>query len=474
MKTIKKLVVLSAFLIGILVLNYSCKDYLDIKPYGRAIPKTVEEFSALLHNYLNKIDAGTDKLLVGNASQILVWDAQCGDDFETCLTSGSGSISLGNYVGDIIGSSTTTYYETLYAVIRDCNIVLNNLQEKDTELAHQVLGTAHAMRGVAYYQLLRFFCETPQSGSFNTQKGLALVTVFDMEEKAPRSSMQATIDLIEKDFKQSMSYKVSNPVYLFTEDVVKGYLTRLYFWTKQWEKAYPLAKELVTKYPLVEGENYKKMMTDSYKLTGNQLLKSHRSLSASGSSLSAINTTLQIRPVSKRFLDSFYGTEKETDIRYNMWINKKREAIKVFFCGMRAAEFKLIEAECAYHLGTQDKALQAINELRAHRIENYTYLKMHELPEIQKSEIIKQDATGKPLTQLMALILKERRKELFLEGDRFFEQKRNGTPEYWIAYNGRKYEAKSFMYTFPIPYRDINLVKEGLEQNPGYEELITD
>ena len=51
--------------IGI-VLFTSCTDYLDIKPYGRTIPKTAEEFSALMHNHLNNIDSGEDEDIVGN------------------------------------------------------------------------------------------------------------------------------------------------------------------------------------------------------------------------------------------------------------------------------------------------------------------------------------------------------------------------------------------------------------------------
>ena len=88
--------------IGI-VLFTSCTDYLDIKPYGRTIPKTAEEFSALMHNHLNNIDSGEDEDIVGNSSALLEWDAACGDDFETCLTETYGNI-LRNYVGDILGS----------------------------------------------------------------------------------------------------------------------------------------------------------------------------------------------------------------------------------------------------------------------------------------------------------------------------------------------------------------------------------
>jgi len=46
-----------------LVLMTSCKSYLDIKPYGKTIPKTAEEFSAMMHTILNDIDYGEDYLV---------------------------------------------------------------------------------------------------------------------------------------------------------------------------------------------------------------------------------------------------------------------------------------------------------------------------------------------------------------------------------------------------------------------------
>ena len=84
--------------------------------------------------------------------------------------------------------------------------------------------------------------------------------------------------------------------------------------------------------------------------------------------------------------------------------------------------------------------------------------------------LIKVDATGKALTPLMSAILNERRKEFYMEnGDRWFELKRNGRPEFWWGAGGAKYETLTFLYTFPIPKSDISL-NAALEQNPGYEE----
>ncbi|MBD3588473.1 RagB/SusD family nutrient uptake outer membrane protein [Bacteroides sp. GM023] len=455
---------------GLIILScISCSNYLDIKPYGRTIPKTAEEFSALLHTWLNKIDGGSDDILVGNSSNLMNMDGAYGDDFEVCLTAQSGRF-MDVYLGDLASSTKVSEnYSNLYEIIRDCNIVLNEMEESVTTEANEVRATAYTMRAVAYYQLLRFYCETPQTGNFENQLGVPLVVTFDMEEKPIRSTMQETIDLIESDLNHSISYHISNELYRFTEDVTKGYLARLYFWTRQWGKALPLTQELLIKYALLEGDAYKSMMTTSYDLAGNQLLKAYRAVTDM-TEMTGSRTMLQYRPVSKRFLNTFTEEEKVKDMRYALWVNNKRVVTKTFFCGMRAAEFKLMEAECYYHLDKLELALNSINELRAHRINDYKNLTMNNLPSLQETEIITIDAEGNALTLLMGLILRERRKELFLEGDRFFEQKRNGMPEYWTAYNGRKYVTRKYMYTLPIPPHELNLVN-GLVQNPGYTEL---
>lgn len=45
----------------------------------------------------------------------------------------------------------------------------------------------------------------------------------------------------------------------------------------------------------------------------------------------------------------------------------------------------------------------------------------------------------------MAAILNERRKELYMEnGDRWYELKRNGRPEFWWGVSGVKYETLKF------------------------------
>lgn len=453
----------------------SCSNYLDVKPYGKVIPTTAEEFSALLNSDLDAIDQGNTNYMVPNFSHTaLSLDGEFSDNFEVCLTSNSSSAisMLRSYVGDAISKNNTdAIYSGLYEVVRNCNIVLTEMEERGTDEADKMLALAYGMRGVAYYQLMRYFCEAPETGNMSGQLGLPLVEVFDMEATPARSTMAQTVSFIENDLKMALSIHMTDGDYRFTDDVITGYLCRLYFWSQQWDKALPLAQELLRKYPLLSGEEYVAMMMTVGPLSGNQLIKAYCSASGNNQTTQGALTALSTRPVSVRMLNCFYGDEKNTDVRYDLCFNAKRQAKNKIFCGMRAAEFALIEAECLYHMNQPDEALKSINRLRSNRIAGYTDMKMDEIPAVPASEIIEKDATGAALTPLMGLILSERRKELFLEGDRFFELKRNGAPEFSSYNNGVKYTTRSYMYTFPIPVREFDITNN-LVQNPGYTEVI--
>ena len=137
---------------------------------------------------------------------------------------------------------------------------------------------------------------------------------------------------------------------------------------------------------------------------------------------------------------------------------------------MRSAEMNLILMESLYHSGDKQAALAALNEFRRLRIEGVVDYTMETLPEVQTDGLIAEDVYGNPLTPLLNAILNERRKELYMEGDRWYELKRNGRPEFWVAKQGRKYTTLSYMYTFPFRIQDVELV-DGMIQNPGYDKV---
>lgn len=450
----------------------SCREYLEVKPYGSVIPTTPEEFAAILHDHLNTLDAGDENYILGNATILSRWDAGHGDDFELSLSTQAAG-RLDKYVGDLLNTASAyTPYRSLYKVVRDCNIILGELPESDNSEQRKVRATSHALRAVAYYQLMRLYCQAPELDKLDEQLGLPLPTSFDLEHREARSTLSALISRIESDLKEAIALGNEDKTYRFTTDVCRGYLARLYFWTERWQAAADLSAELLTKYPLLESDAYKQMHTASADLRGNQLIKAYRLPSQNQSEVETTSVSVQGRPISRRLLSLFEGDETERDIRYSLWSNKKRLVVKPYFCGMRSAEFLLIRAEALAHLGQSAEALALVNQLRSLRIRDAVSLSLDALPAASSDELIKQDASGKALSPLMACILRERRKELFFEGDRFFELKRNGSPSFVRTYNGTAYTTESYMYTYPLPSLDVQL--SGLVQNPGYTELISE
>ena len=102
----------------------SCTKFLDIKPYGKVIPQTAEEFSSLLHGIVEEIDYGED-VLVGSISSVA--DLECySDNLEANLTKYPDGDFLPLYIGQEL-SSKQSMYNFLYATI---NIATNNNSSK--------------------------------------------------------------------------------------------------------------------------------------------------------------------------------------------------------------------------------------------------------------------------------------------------------------------------------------------------------
>ena len=449
------------------LLMTGCEEYLDIKPYDRTIPESAEDFSALVHYMCDDIDKGgiVGAAVVGSYGETEELEA-VSDNMATNLTGGNDN--LRTYIGTIL-SARQSLYQDLYQEIRNCNIVLGEFEDgRDTREGQDIVGTAYALRGVSYYQLLRMFCAPPLAA--DAQLGVPIVTEFDMEAQPLRSSVEETIGQAERDLKAALVCDIQEEMYRFNNDVIHGYLARLYHWCGRWQEARREAQSVLRNHPLLSGDDYAKMMSTQFGLAGNKIFMSNR-LASDQTGISASMSFLEGRPLSASYATLF--SEGTNDIRRkgNLFFNRKRKNRKLMFSGMRSAEMALIAMECAYHLDMPDSALAELNDFRRHRIltDDYAYT-MQTLPSVNTQTLIQQDATGKPLTPLIQAILNERRKELYLEnGDRWFELKRNGRPEWWVAVNGMKFWTRQYMYTWPIFLKDTQ-VQPALIQNPGYQE----
>ncbi|MDD3036514.1 RagB/SusD family nutrient uptake outer membrane protein [Bacteroides sp.] len=453
------------FYCGLLTLLTSCNNYLDVKPKGKIIPKTAEDFSTIIHYWLDQIEKGTDDVIVPSPVQTDNLE-MFADDLDASLANSYTYTDL--YVGIAINKNQG-HYKTLYSVIKDCNMIIGNMEDTESEIAKTLLGTAWSIRSICYYNLMQRYCEPYQPETSEETLGLPLVNEFDMEAKPARSNLKETAEFILNGFKKALSYNVTNNDFLFTQSVTKAYMARFLFWTQDWNNAILYAKEILEKYPMLEAEEYAESINQKLQKTHNVIIRSYTNDNEIGTlDYAGAQVDVKKRPLCKNLVDLFTSTPN--DIRKTNTYNSKRITNKIVTTKFRSEELCLIIAESYAHLKDETNALLYLNMLRSKRITlNYTTYTMDNLPEVFEQNITS-DATGIPLSKLMSVILCERRKELFLEGDRWFELKRNGRPEFWVAANGKKYVTEKYLYTYPIPKADIKLFPGLLVQNPGYIE----
>lgn len=167
------MIVLAALLFG------GCKRYLDVTPQGKIIPETEEDFEALLNNMLYAIEEGTDEDILGCYDRVILYES-ISDNLDANIS--AGRLTL--YAGDVANNFQKGYYEGLYSAIKDCNLILEHMLEKDSAKARALCAAAYAIKGVCYYNLIRIYCEPYDAATASSLPGIPIVERFDVESDA--------------------------------------------------------------------------------------------------------------------------------------------------------------------------------------------------------------------------------------------------------------------------------------------------
>ncbi len=141
-----------------------------------------------------------------------------------------------------------------------------------------------------------------------------------------------------------------------------------------------------------------------------------------------------------------YVSQSQED-NYDGWFTGKNIRI------LRYGEILLINAEAANELGQTAKALDALNQVRERARGGVAGV----LPDITTTDQV----------QLRNAIWQERRVELAMEHDRFFDLVRQGRAGAVLRAHGKNF-VDGKHEVFPIPLDQIIISQGRLEQNPGY------
>ena len=340
----------------------------------------------------------------------------------------------------------------------------------------KVDGEAHFLRAYYYFWLVNLYGKPYNASTASTDLGVPLKLSEKVEDKIfQRSTVQEIYDQVLTDLNQAESdlsqTGTQTSIYRADVTVVRFLLSRVYLYMQNWKKAAEYAQEVIDVHPDLEDLN-------ALSSTGSFLSKSSDEtiFSMGGNSLPCI---ISYKDKGFQISDDLYNSFDDHDLRktklfwhyanftgytklapegdiinpseasyyldaYNSaWGNSYSDVSDKFL--FRSAEAYLIKAEADAYLNKEDEARSLLNTLRANRyVDNYQVT-----------------ATGKDLVEM---IRDERRKELALEGQRWFDLRRYGvcekypeskqiTHDYYY-YTDRNSTVKTECHTFVLESND--------------------
>jgi len=384
-------------------------------------------------------------------------------------------IDYAEHVQNVSDAQASALWEGMYFA----NNALNNIINSDVEVTEasqdnkdHILGEAHALRGLIYFDLVRFFAQHYSYTTDASHPGVPLILEFDPTLEPARNTVEEVYNQVISDMTMALSLmsdtsRSANSNTL-SATAVKALLARVYLYKEDWANAEAMATDVINAgYSLVDNDNYLTLwnndntsesifeisMTESDNVGGNGI---------SGLYLSAANGGYGDYLPSKDVV-SLYDAE---DVRMDVFVEDTNlagdyapyrvnkysdvlgyENVKV----VRLAEIYLIRAEARAQIGSNITGAQ----------EDLDVVRKRALP-----TALNTTGTGE---ELLDAIFLERRLELCFEGQRLWDLMRRKQD---IV---RTECTSSICYIpyaddtniLPIP-QDETDVNPNIEQNPGY------
>lgn len=429
------------------LLVISCGDkFLDMKPSSdTVVPTTLDDFQQLL-----------DASSIREAPELL--DVQA-DEFyllETYWQSTRYTVFKNTYIWaeDIYETIESEIYgwNTLYEQIFYANVVLDGLQKLATNSENQeyynhIKGSALFTRAMALHYLVQLYAPAYHSINADSDLGVPIPLSSDVNEKVRRESVAVCYRRMIDDLKESIPL-LRDQVDFGRPSKAASYalLARIYLMMGENESALVASKNSLMSYDHLTDLNNgsRRDFKESMYLT----------FLAPATFISNISNNTLID-------EELYNSYQSNDLRKSLFFKIGTQGLPVkidgyglgayCFSGLDTDEQYLIKAECEARLGDKDEAMNTLNYLLKHVHADYV------------------DQTAATQEEALALILKERRKQLIFRGLRWSDLKRYNRDGANITLT-RKIGDKTYIlepnspnWLFPIPTNEIKTT--GIPQN---------
>lgn len=509
MQFIKKLLPAFATIALIVLLITSCKKYLDNAPQGEltdVVISTDPNAAASLANgvynslWLGDAFGGAD---VHSLSYIMLTNVASDDaDKGSSPTDYGPALEVDNFTLGANNSIVNGIWLGYYQAIARANQALTYLPASplDATAKNRLIGEVRFIRAYLYFNLVRFFGGVPKIDRVPSPQ----------EANNPVFQTRASKDTIYQFVIDDLQFAVNNlPVKeqtligKATKGAAQTLLAKVYLYQKKWQQVYDLTNSVIS------GQSGAYDLLPQYENIWRQVgANSIESIfevqtgtnAACNAAINVYSNSQGPRAGGKRgWQDLGFGFNNPSLSLANAYEpNDKRKAGTIIFInpnpqgtvlwdGFRIPSQDSVENSRynykAYHSRTQEANCgnndRLPKNLRILRFGEVLLLNAEAANELAKTteaqtslNKIRQRAglgniTGLSQAALRDTIWHERRVELAMEHDRFFDMVRQGKAGQLLRAQGKSFvDGKNEL--FPIPQAQIDLSNKNLKQNPGY------
>lgn len=401
------------------LLAVGCDDYLEIEPEGKVIPETLEEFRAVLTKGYSVfpqqksiVTYRTDELILDENS----FDFPVYKDIYTWRDSN-------------LDAQTKRYpYIQVYNAIFYANHVIEEGTKRieESQEKSQLVGEAYALRAYAHFDLVNLYGKPYNAATANADSGVPLALEIDLEQVFTPVSVQAVYDQVLTDIEKAKSllnvtrYEAGLN-YRFTKTAILALQARVYSYMNNSEAALDAVNSALTLNDAVVNLNDTAALPNLY--TSVESIMALEDVFDSG-----LKNSSTISPE----LLAVYDTTN--DLRFGLYFTEDDGSYKAakggeqeFKCSFRVSELVLLKAEAEAKLGSLNAAKSTLLGFMQNRYQS-SYM-----PNLEAA------INNLAATDFMSELYTERRRELALEGHRWFDLRRTSQLEITHVVNGETF-----------------------------------
>ena len=440
-----------ALLLCLVAVFTSCDKFLDIRPTGKVIAETGDEYRALLTSEYKNFPE--DRGLASFRSDEITFDASTtsSEDYDSFF-------DIWTWNDQSPQATTASFgWRRYYHAIYIANTIIanrNNIIEISTADRNQLVGEAYMMRAYCHFLLANLYAKPYTTVQPDTTRAVPLMLTADVNLVPQSKSLAAVYAQVENDVDSAallMNKTTWDKGFNYRFNTTSAYAlkSRLALYKGDWAAALAAAKQVIAAHPALEDlTSSSAVLPNSYKSAENIV------------ALEQVMTPTYAR--AGRVSDELLALYKSGDKRKAHYFNEVSSTTTLISkggggdlrCSFRSAEFYLIAAESAAELGDVVEALTYLKALMAKRYSTAFY-NFHAANVDTLSQ-----------AELISYIYDERARELAFEGHRWFDLRRTARPQLQKTYDSNTYtlQQNDSRYTLRFPL-------EAVEANPGIEKM---